>query len=71
MAGLVESIEDESEAEATQSTEMDGYAPAGDGPVSHLDSFFAGSAWTREDVMLLLMALQAAVLLVWINAEVR
>ncbi len=32
---------------------------------SHLDSFFAESGWTREDVMLLLMLAQAALLLAW------
>lgn len=32
---------------------------------SHLDSFFAGSGWTREDVMLLLMLVQASLLLAW------
>ncbi len=29
---------------------------------SHLDSFFEGSGWTREDVMLVIALLQAAML---------
>lgn len=29
---------------------------------SHLDSFFQGSAWTREDVLLVIAMFQAAVL---------
>ena len=29
---------------------------------SHLDSFFEGSSWTREDVMLVIALFQAAVL---------
>ena len=30
---------------------------------SHLDSFFEGSSWTREDVMLVLAMFQVAVLI--------
>ncbi len=37
---------------------------------SHLDSFFAGSGWTREDVMLLAVLVQALILMVWF-VEVR
>ena len=37
---------------------------------SHLDSFFQGSGWTREDVMLLAVLLQAVLLVAW-YVEVR
>ncbi|WP_435119093.1 hypothetical protein [Halolamina sp. C58] len=37
---------------------------------SHLDSFFAGSAWTREDVSLLLDVSILLIMLYWAYAEV-
>lgn len=40
------------------------------GQGSHLDSFFEGSGWTREDAELVLTALSTALLLYWAMSEV-
>ena len=37
---------------------------------SHLDSFFAGSSWTREDVSLVLDVAVLLIMLYWAYAEV-
>ncbi len=37
---------------------------------SHLDSFFAGTAWTREDVSLVLDVAILVIMLYWAHVEV-
>lgn len=43
---------------------------AGGSGESHLDSFFAGSGWTREDLELVLQLASTAILLYWAYKEV-
>jgi hypothetical protein len=38
---------------------------------SHLDSFFQGSGWTREDLQLVLTGLNTLLIAAWVLAEVR
>lgn len=38
---------------------------------SHLDTFFNGSGWTREDVMLLAQIASLVILLYWATTEVN
>lgn len=69
MPGLVPETESENVAtsggnQTFSSTSVDNTGVQGS-TESHLDSFFAESGWTREDVILVLMALQAALLLAW------
>lgn len=71
MPGLVpesEAVEDVSTVggdHAFSTTSDDGTTGMQGQTGSHLDSLFQGSGWTREDVMLLLMVLQASLLLLW------
>lgn len=72
MAGLI-ADQDGGESESTtggdqafSTTGVDGGPPA----ESHLDSFIAGSGWSRQDLMLVLMLLQTTLLIAW-YVEVR
>lgn len=67
MAGLVPEAEGGENADTTGGNTAFTSTGAGE---SHLDSFFQGSGWTREDVMLLAVLLQAVILIAWF-VEVR
>jgi len=66
MPGLVPEADAESAStvggDHAFSTSADNTDVQGSARGSHLDSFFEGSSWTREDVMLVLAMFQVAVL---------
>lgn len=72
MAGLIADAEGGESASTTGGDHAFSSMSAGSQPASesHLESFFASSGWTREDVMLLAVLLQAVILVAWF-AEVR
>lgn len=80
MGGLAtEAASASTPTEAMQQTDSPDYvaqdsepAPAqsGGSVESHLDSFFAGSGWTRRDVELVLQLASTAILLYWAFREV-
>lgn len=65
MAGLIGDAEGGERASTTGGDHAFSTTDAGSSAESHLDSFFAGSGWTREDLMLVLMLVQAGLLLAW------
>ncbi len=69
MAGLIGDSEGGERASTTGGNTAFTTTDAGTGQ-SHLDSFFQASGWTRDDVMLLAVLLQAVILIAWF-VEVR
>lgn len=69
MAGLIGDTEGGEVATTTGGNTEFATTDVGAGQ-SHLDSFFQASGWTREDVMLLAVLVQAVILIAWFM-EVR
>ena len=70
MAGLIAEQDGGENASTTGGDQAFSTTGVGGPGESHLDSFFQASGWTREDVMLLAVLVQAVILIAWF-VEVR